>query len=111
MKWQNTISIGFNPTFGLRQGSIISPILFNTYINELLVSLKRIKSNCIFNNVLTKNIINADDIALLAPSWKGLQELIYICELFGKSFDVDFNTNKSKCMIFNQKPIINVNNF
>ena len=111
VKWQNVISKGFNPTCGLRQGSVISPILFNVYINELSVSLNRIKSGCIFNNVLINNIIYADDIALLAPSWKGLQKLIYNCELFGYSFNVDFNTNKSKCMIFNQKPIVNVDNF
>ena len=39
----------------------------------------------------------------MAPSLKALQELIDICQIFGKDYDVIFNVNKTKCMVFKPK--------
>ena len=44
-----------------------------------------------------------DDTALVAPSLKGLQELIDICQIFGEDYDVIFNVDKIKCMLFKPK--------
>ena len=49
------------------------------------------------------HICYADDTALVTLSLKGLQELIYICQIFGKDYDVIFNVNKTKCMVFKPK--------
>ena len=42
----------------------------------------------------------AVDTALVAPSLKGLQELIDLCQIFGEDYDVIFNVVKTKCMLF-----------
>ena len=81
------------------------------YIHELSASLNKIKSECIFNDILINNIIYINNIAVLAPSWKGQQELTNICALFGKLFHVNFNSKKSKCIKFNLKSNITINSF
>ena len=42
----------------------------------------------------------------MAPSLKDLQELIDICQTFGEDYDVIFNVNKTKCMLFKSKSYI-----
>ena len=49
------------------------------------------------------HICYADDAALVTLSLKGLQELIYICQIFGKYYDVILNVDKIKCMVFKPK--------
>ena len=39
----------------------------------------------------------------MAPSLKGLPELINICQIFEKYYDVMFNVDKTKCMLFKLK--------
>ena len=45
-------------------------------------------------------MLDADDVVLLAPSWHGLQELLYIISVAAKDADLCFNT-KTVTMIFN----------
>ncbi len=52
----------------------------------------------------------ADDLKLLAPSNKGLQNLVYICEDYAHEFDITFNGAKSKFLVFdvsNSKVVTN----
>ena len=48
----------------------------------------------------TNHICYADDTALVTLSLKGLQELIDICQIFGKYYDVIFNVDKTNCLVF-----------
>ena len=100
VRWQNTLLDSFNPTCGLRQGSVISPIFFSVYMEKCSDMLNKSNCGCYFNTVLINHIIYADDMVIFSPSLKGLQNLIDICVEFGKIFDLKFNLNKSKCMVF-----------
>ncbi len=42
----------------------------------------------------------ADDFKLLAPSNKGLQNLVYISEDYAQQFDITFNGVKSQFLVF-----------
>ena len=42
----------------------------------------------------------ADDLAVFAPSAKGLQKVLNICDVFSKNNDIIYNCNQSKLMIF-----------
>ena len=42
----------------------------------------------------------ADDIVLLAPSLKGLQKLLLLCQTYCEVWDIKLNANKSKAMAF-----------
>ena len=100
VKWKTIISDSFKMRNGTRQGSVLSPYLFSIYIRE--VSSHAIDSGIgYFVGSLCCNIIlYADDMVLLAPSWKALQNLINTCDACTRNLDMKFNASKSVTMIF-----------
>ena len=82
VRWGGTYSTFFSVTNGVRQGSILSPYLFNIYMSTTSVWL-------------LMHIMYADDLVILAPSVSGLSKLLSICEIFGESNDIIFNQKKS----------------
>ena len=90
VKWKTVMSSMFNITYGVRQGSVLSPHLFAIYVNDIL---KR------FNlNQRLFIVIYADDILLIAPSVNELQILFNLCELELAWLDMNINVKKSCCM-------------
>ena len=49
----------------------------------------------------------ADDIILLCPSINSLKKMIKICEEFAKEYQLTFNSNKSYCIQFGDRPVGN----
>jgi hypothetical protein len=92
-------------TNGIRQGGILSPLLFNVYIDELSVKLSLCHAGCVMNNMIINDFAYADDLVLVCPSAKGLQKLINICEQYGHVHDITYNCKK-KCayVYFTQIP-------
>ena len=82
IKWGDNTSDSFPVSNGVRQGGILSPLLFNIYTNPMIVKLNQIKSGYCLNGNVINNQCYADDTALFSPSLKGLQLLINCCEEF-----------------------------
>jgi len=55
---------------------------------------------CNVGGVCTNIFAHADDIVLLAPSWRALQYLIDVLADGANSTDMLCNTYKTVCMIF-----------
>ena len=102
-RWKGHTSNIFNTTNGIRQGGVISPILFCIYIDELLLRLERKGSGCWVGKYFYGAIGYADDLTLLSPSIAGLRDLLNVCEEFSNEYDVKYNPDKTVCMLFSKK--------
>ena len=99
IKWGNSISSGFKMKNGIRQGSKLSPFLFNVYIDELNYEICSSKIGCFIGGEPANNYGYADDLALIAPSAKALNSLLKICDDFALRNDITYSTAKSVCML------------
>ncbi len=65
--------------------------------------LTRLKYNgvgCKISLYFIGSLTYADDVVLLCPRRKGLQEMLYICEIFGDEYQASFNAKKTHCVKF-----------
>ena len=100
VKWNGVFSEPFNVTNGVRQGGIVSPLLFTLYVDGLICKLKKAGIGCYIGRYFYGILGFADDIILLCPSLDGLRKMIKICEDFAEDHSILFNGSKSKLLVF-----------
>ncbi len=88
VKWGNALSDPFKVSFGVRQRGILSPFLFNMYMDELSNRLNACKTGCLIGSLLIKHLMYADDLWNFFPYSAGLQRILKICSDYGIEFDV-----------------------
>ena len=98
VKWDNEQSDYFKISNGVKQGGIISPLVFSCYIDNLFTQLQHSGLGCHVGSLYAGVFGYADDIALLAPSLQCLKQMISICEKYASSHSIAFNPNKSKLL-------------
>jgi len=99
VKWGDCYSDFVSVRSGIRQGGILSPMLFNIYINSLIGALRSSDLGCHLGNEYVGCIVYADDIILLSASLIKLQKMLDICYLQGSNLDIQFNVDKSYLFI------------
>ena len=100
VRWGNHTSEQFAACNGVKQGAILSPILFSVYMDGLFDKLEESGVGCHMGNYYAGGLGYADDLTLLAPTLSGLLVLIKICEQYAVDFDIIFNGSKSKFLVF-----------
>ena len=101
VRWNTCLSDISKISNGVKQGAVLSPVLFTDYIDKLLMRLRESGVGCHIDGLFAGAFGYADDIVLLAPSLDALRHMIGICEDYAQEFHILFNPSKSKLMYYN----------
>ena len=71
-----SLSSEFKVGNGTRQGGILSPLLYNIYINDVIESISKCSIGCQLGYHRTNILCYADDLVLMCPAKEGLQVLV-----------------------------------
>ena len=110
VRWNNLISEAFPMTNGVKQGAVLSALLYCVYVNGLFHKLRSQKAGCWIGSTFLGILGYADDNLLLAPSRHALQEMLETCENYAKEHNLQFSTNenpaksKTKCLAYLKSP-------
>jgi hypothetical protein len=100
VKINSTLSPEFTVTNGVKQGGILSPVLFTIYIDGMFTRLKHIGVGCHIDHKYVGALGYADDTALLAPSVTALKLMLNICKQYGAEYNISFNAEKYHLLHF-----------
>ena len=94
--------IFFNYNRGVRQGCLLSPLLFSLYINDLVECLENGGAHGVsLWDIRLCAMLYADDLILLAESENDLELQMEILGKYKIEWNMEINPKKSKVMIFN----------
>ena len=79
VRWGSCCSRSFSVSNGVHQGSVLSPLLFALYLDDLLSDLAESGVGCYWGNMFAGCLCYADDIVLLAPCQSALRIMLKIC--------------------------------
>lgn len=103
VRWKTCFSNDFGISNGVKQGGILSPYLFNLYLDNLLVALKKSQLGCHMGPFYAGALCYADDLTLLSPSLTGLQGMLNICSDYCINHNIKINEKKSKAYVFTKE--------
>ena len=66
----------FKVSTGLRQGCVLSPILFNLFVNDLPASIAATHKGIQFGDCTISSLLYADDLVMIADSEQAMQTLL-----------------------------------
>jgi len=90
--WHGVYSLSFSVSNGVKQGAIVSPILFCVYLDALLVILREAGVGCYIAGCYVGALGYADDLVLPTPFASAVNVLL-ICDKFSANYNVSFNVN------------------
>jgi len=98
----------FHTTVGVRQGCLLSPCLFNIFLEQIMTeALESFEGNVRIGGRSTNNLRFAGDIDLIAGSMKELAELTERLDKSASAFGMEISAEKREIMV---TPPTNENN-
>ena len=104
VRWCCSFSEFFTVSNGVKQGGILSPHLFNIYMDDLSVNFNKLQIGCLNAGTIMNHMMYADNLCVFSPSVAGLRKLTDGCAQYGNMFDITYNANQPFCMVIDNKP-------
>ena len=102
VKWGGQQGEIFENMYGVLQGGVLSPNLFNLFLEDL-PSYLNIKKGVHIGGVHMAYLLYADDLVLMSESPTGLQTLIHGLENFCMQWHMVVNLTKTNVVVFNER--------
>ena len=103
VQWNSITSAAFSVKNGVKQGGVMSPLLFGVYLDTLIVQLRECGFGCYVGPQFCGCLAYADDLVIMSPTKAGLQHMLNVCNKFSEMFKVTFNGAKSQFIVFDAK--------
>ena len=100
VRWGGSITKGFKVSNCVCQGGVLSPKLFNVYIDGLCNILNNCTTGGFLGGKRINHMLYVDDLCILSLSLAGSQNLLSICDKYCANRSIIFNGKKSVCMFF-----------
>ena len=105
IKWSGGFSEPFPIHQGVRQGALLSPLLYSLFINDLLSDLEESGVGIYINSIFCGTPTYADDMSLVAQDPVDLQVMLDIASRYSYNWQYTFNPSKSKVMVFGESSV------
>ncbi len=86
---------------GVRQGCVLSPLLFGLYTEELAVRVRESGKGMQVGNERLSILLYADDVVIMSEDRRELQEILDVVTSYGNDFRVKFSAEKSQVIVVN----------
>ena len=96
---QSRITKPFEINTGVRQGCVLSPLLFNIFMADLAKKFDEVQDQLRIGKLDVNSIFWADDIIMFAKDENQMREMLKILEEFSVENKLQINTDKTKTMI------------
>ena len=104
MKVQDRLSEEFGVGIGLRQGCVLSPLLFSLYINGVVTRLHNGKCGVQCGGDMIPGLLFTDDTTLVASD-EGLEKSLDVLVKWCEEWGVKINVGKSGIMHMRKKMV------
>ena len=95
IRWGNAYSPSFGISNSVKQGGMLSPILFNAYMDDLSVLLTSSNIGGRIGNIFLNHLCYADDLCLISLSSAGIQKLLGKCWKYAIDHCLIYSEKKS----------------
>ncbi|MEW8547938.1 MAG: reverse transcriptase family protein, partial [Candidatus Thiodiazotropha sp.] len=99
----------FEVTCGLKQGCTLSTLLFNLYVNDLVLKISSLDVGINIDEEKVAILLYADDLVLIAPSKTELQMLLNELNIWCYSNGIQINQKKSNIIHFRPTNVMQTN--
>lgn len=103
INWNGVYSETFYVTNGVKQGGVLSPVLFGLYLDRLIDILRQSGNGCYIGPHFVGCLAYADDLVLMSPTKQSLLKMLDMCNQFSVDYKLKFNGTKSQYIVFDQK--------